>query len=78
MTYEAADSERYVAEAFEDGSYDTIVAAGGDGSINQVGANFGHASSQEPWACLHTLFATSNACLHGCEIQAKSVPCNVL
>ena len=36
MTYESADSERYVAEALSDGSYDTIVAAGGDGSINEV------------------------------------------
>ncbi|KAK9822273.1 hypothetical protein WJX74_002034 [Apatococcus lobatus] len=38
VTYEAADSERYVAEAIEDGSYDTIVAAGGDGSINEIGS----------------------------------------
>ena len=40
VTYEAADSERYVAEALEDGSYDTIVAAGGDGSINEVHHRF--------------------------------------
>ena len=35
VTWEAGDAERYVAEAL-DGTVDTIVAAGGDGTLNAV------------------------------------------
>lgn len=60
MTYEASDSERYVSEALEDGSYDTIVAAGGDGSINEVGAHV-HSS-------YHDLMIWDEACM--CAVLA--------
>ena len=36
VTYEADCTERLVQEALISGDVDTIVAAGGDGSINQV------------------------------------------
>jgi len=35
VTYESGDSERIVAEALQNKS-DVIVAAGGDGSVNEV------------------------------------------
>jgi diacylglycerol kinase family enzyme len=35
VTYESGDSERFVAEALQNNS-DVIVAAGGDGSVNEV------------------------------------------
>ncbi|KAK9868762.1 hypothetical protein WJX84_009994 [Apatococcus fuscideae] len=38
VTYEAEDSERYIAEALNKRGVDTIVAAGGDGMVNQVAA----------------------------------------
>jgi lipid kinase YegS len=38
VTWEAGDAERYVAEAIADG-VDTIVAAGGDGTLSEVAAN---------------------------------------
>lgn len=36
VTYEAEDSERYVLEALRQKGVDTIIAAGGDGMVNQV------------------------------------------
>lgn len=36
VTYEDGDSDRFVGEALEAKSYDVIVAAGGDGSVNEV------------------------------------------
>ena len=36
VTYEDGDSERFVREAIDQGNVDVIVAAGGDGSVNQV------------------------------------------
>ena len=36
MTWEQADTERYVAEAVASGTVDAIVAAGGDGTVNEV------------------------------------------
>ena len=36
VTYEDGDSERFVKEAIDQGNVDAIVAAGGDGSVNQV------------------------------------------
>ena len=36
MTWEQFDTERYVAEAMASGTVDAIVAAGGDGTVNEV------------------------------------------
>ena len=44
VTYEAEDSERYIAEALNKRGVDTIVAAGGDGMVNQVSS-----SDQSRW-----------------------------
>lgn len=41
VTWEAGDAERYVAEAIADG-VDTIVAAGGDGTLSEVAATLAH------------------------------------
>ena len=37
VTYEAGDSDRFVKEALNLKDVDVIVAAGGDGSVNEVG-----------------------------------------
>ena len=36
MTWEQADTERYVGEAVASGTVDAVVAAGGDGTVNEV------------------------------------------
>ena len=36
VTWEHDDVERYTAEAIQHGSVDTVVAAGGDGTVNEV------------------------------------------
>jgi len=36
VTWEQADAERYVAEAMASDTVDAIVAAGGDGTVNEV------------------------------------------
>ena len=41
MTWEAGDAERYVAEAIADG-VDTIIAAGGDGTLSEVATTLAH------------------------------------
>ena len=41
VTWEAGDAERYVAAAIADG-VDTIVAAGGDGTLSEVAATLAH------------------------------------
>lgn len=41
VTWEAGDAERYVAEAIADG-VDTIVAAGGDGTLSEVATTLAH------------------------------------
>ena len=41
VTWEGGDAERYVAEAIEDG-VDTIVAAGGDGTLSEVATTLAH------------------------------------
>jgi len=41
VTWEAGDAERYVAEAIADG-IDTIIAAGGDGTLSQVATTLAH------------------------------------
>lgn len=43
MTYEDKDSERIVDEALAAKDVDVIVAAGGDGSVNQASAKRDHA-----------------------------------
>jgi lipid kinase YegS len=52
VTWEGGDAERYVAEAIADG-VDTIVAAGGDGTLSEVAATLAH--RDEPAAALPTL-----------------------
>lgn len=41
VTWEDGDSERYVAEAIADG-VDTVIAAGGDGTLSEVAATLAH------------------------------------
>ncbi len=41
VTWESGDAERYVSEAIDDG-VDTIVAAGGDGTLSEVAATLAH------------------------------------
>ena len=41
VTWEGGDAERYVAEAIDDG-IDTIVAAGGDGTLSEVATTLAH------------------------------------
>ena len=41
VTWEAGDAERYVSEAIADGA-DTIIAAGGDGTLSEVAATLAH------------------------------------
>lgn len=41
MTWEAGDAERYVSEAIADGA-DTLIAAGGDGTLSEVAATLAH------------------------------------
>lgn len=40
MTWEHDDVERYTAEAIEQKTVDTVVAAGGDGTVNEVHATW--------------------------------------
>ena len=41
VTWEAGDAERYVAEAIADGT-DTVIAAGGDGTLSAVATALAH------------------------------------
>ena len=41
VTWETGDAERYVAEAIADG-VDTVVAAGGDGTLSEVATTLAH------------------------------------
>lgn len=41
VTWEGGDAERYVAEAIADGA-DTIIAAGGDGTLSEVATTLAH------------------------------------
>ena len=41
VTWEGGDAERYVAEAIDDG-IDTIIAAGGDGTLSEVATTLAH------------------------------------
>src|SRR6188768_1243847 len=41
VTWEAGDAERYVAEAIADG-VQTLIAAGGDGTLSEVAASLAH------------------------------------
>ena len=41
VTWEAGDAERYVSEAIADG-VDTIIAAGGDGTLSEVATTLAH------------------------------------
>jgi lipid kinase YegS len=52
VTWEAGDAERYVSEAIADGA-DTLIAAGGDGTLSEVATTLAH--RDEPAARLPTL-----------------------
>ncbi|MEH6418193.1 lipid kinase YegS [Pseudomonas sp. CGJS7] len=52
VTWEGGDAERYVAEAIADG-VDTIVAAGGDGTLSEVATTLAH--REEPADALPSL-----------------------
>ena len=52
VTWEAGDAERYVSEAIADGA-DTLIAAGGDGTLSEVAATLAH--RDEPAAQLPML-----------------------
>jgi lipid kinase YegS len=52
VTWEAGDAERYVSEAIADGA-DTIIAAGGDGTLSDVATTLAH--RDEPAAQLPAL-----------------------
>jgi lipid kinase YegS len=52
VTWEAGDAERYVSEAIADGA-DTIIAAGGDGTLSEVATTLAH--RDEPAAQLPAL-----------------------
>lgn len=52
VTWEGGDAERYVAEAIADGA-DTLVAAGGDGTLSEVATTLAH--RDEPADALPTL-----------------------
>jgi diacylglycerol kinase family enzyme len=41
VTWEAGDAERYVSEAIADGT-DTLIAAGGDGTLSEVATTLAH------------------------------------
>src|SRR5690606_34911897 len=45
VTWEPGDAERYVAEAIADG-VDTVVAAGGDGTLSEVATTLAHRDAQ--------------------------------
>lgn len=47
VTWEAGDSERYVAEAIVDG-VDTVIAAGGDGTLSEVATTLAHRNDDAP------------------------------
>ena len=52
VTWEAGDAERYVSEAIADGA-DTLIAAGGDGTLSEVATTLAH--RDEPAARLPML-----------------------
>jgi lipid kinase YegS len=52
VTWEAGDAERYVSEAIVDGA-DTLIAAGGDGTLSEVATTLAH--RDEPAARLPAL-----------------------
>lgn len=47
VTWEAGDAERYVAEAIADG-VDTVIAAGGDGTLSEVATTLAHREETAP------------------------------
>ena len=60
--YESADTERYVKEMLGMGDVDVLVAAGGDGSINEARC---HAPSQLlPWKCVLTRACSGRSPMH--------------
>lgn len=89
VTWESGDAARYAAEAVHNG-LDVIIAAGGDGTVNEVVE--GVLSTEEPARCALAVipFGTANDFATGCKIppgdplaalklaaNGKSVPIDV-
>lgn len=72
VTWEAGDSARYAQEAAAQG-VDTVVAGGGDGSLNEVVS--GVISGSGPPACSVALLplGTANDFAHGCGIPVDDL-----
>lgn len=75
VTWEAGDAERYVAEAIADGA-DTIIAAGGDGTLSEVATTLAHRDeSAERLPVLGLVpLGTANDFANAAEIPLESLP----
>jgi lipid kinase YegS len=75
VTWEAGDAERYVSEAIADGA-DTIIAAGGDGTLSEVATTLAH--RDEPAARLPMLglvpLGTANDFANAAGISLDPLP----
>jgi lipid kinase YegS len=67
VTWEAGDAARYALEAF-DGGYDVAVAAGGDGTVNEVTQGLLSTSDPTSTAVAIVPFGTANDFATGCHI----------
>ena len=75
VTWEAGDAERYVAEAIADGA-DTIIAAGGDGTLSEVATTLAHRDeSAERLPVLGLVpLGTANDFANAAQIPLESLP----
>ena len=75
VTWEAGDAERYVSEAIADGA-DTLIAAGGDGTLSEVATTLAH--RDEPAARLPALglvpLGTANDFANAAQIPLEPLP----
>jgi lipid kinase YegS len=75
VTWDAGDAERYVSEAIADGA-DTIIAAGGDGTLSEVATTLAH--RDEPAARLPMLglvpLGTANDFANAAGISLDPLP----
>ena len=75
VTWEAGDAERYVSEAIADGA-DTIIAAGGDGTLSEVATTLAH--RKEPADQLPVLglvpLGTANDFANAADLPVEPLP----
>lgn len=75
VTWEAGDAERYVSEAIAEGA-DTLIAAGGDGTLSEVATTLAH--RDEPAARLPALglvpLGTANDFANAAQIPLEPLP----